>query len=326
MKERNRIWITWERQRRSIELADRLNAELSLVEVKGRLRYPVSIAKTLRLLLRHRGAHVFVQNPSMVLALFACMMAPLLGSSVIVDRHTTFILKQPSWFQFRRRGFQAMSLYTFRRAALTIVTNEFLAEVVRREGGVAFVLPDPVPELVPRAKPTLRGTKNVLVVSSFAVDEPIAAVFEAAKKFAGSDTYLYVSGNYRKGPTDWASVAPDNVVLTGFLSSQDYIDLLYAVDAVVVLTTLDHTMLCGCYEAVAAGKPLVTSDKPELREYFTNAEFVQATGSSIHAGIARVLQDIDRFAARTAELEPRMQAGWRRMFERLEQTLRALTS
>jgi glycosyltransferase involved in cell wall biosynthesis len=326
MKERkNRIWITWERQRRSVELAKRLNAEFFLIEVKGRLRYPVSLARTMRLLVRHRGAHVFVQNPSMILAAFACLICPLLGSRVIVDRHTTFILTPPAWYQVRRFLFQAMSLFTFRRASVTIVTNAFLADVVRREGGVPFVLPDPLPELVPREKPRLNGKKNVLVVSSFAVDEPIDAVFDAARGFS-DDTVFYVSGNYRKASADRLSRAPSNVVLTGFLSVQEYVDLLFAVDAVVVLTTLDHTMLCGCYEAVAAKKPLVTSDKPELRDYFTNAEFVEATGSSINSGITRVLEDLASFRTRTAELEPRMEADWRGMFRRLEQTLAGLPS
>ena len=47
----DRIWIAWERQRRSLGLAARLGARLCLFldEDRGWLRYPLSAAKTLRL-------------------------------------------------------------------------------------------------------------------------------------------------------------------------------------------------------------------------------------------------------------------------------------
>jgi glycosyltransferase involved in cell wall biosynthesis len=163
----------------------------------------------------------------------------------------------------------------------------------------------------------LAGHRNVLVISSFSDDEPLAEVMQAATLLDIPDVRLYVSGNPSRSPVDWASLAPENVVLTGYLSASDYVNLLFAVDAVMVLTTADHTMLCGCYEAMAAGKPLITSDKPVLVDYFRGAEFVAADAASILAGLQRVLADLARYRVRTAEMEARISRDWDRAFSEL---------
>ena len=62
---------------------------------------------------------------------------------------------------------------------------------------------------------------------------------------------------------------PDNVVFTGFVSYGDYVSLLRHVDAVIVLTNRDKTMLSGAFEALAVGKPLITSNWNCLMQYYS---------------------------------------------------------
>ena len=65
----------------------------------------------------------------------------------------------------------------------------------------------------------------------------------------------------RIGATDQpGSAKPDNVRLTGFLPDSDYVGLILASDAVIALTTMDHTMQRGAYEAVYLGRPVITSN------------------------------------------------------------------
>ena len=100
-----------------------------------------------------------------------------------------------------------------------------------------------------------------------------------------SGVHVYITGNYRKHDPGLPARAPGNVTFTGFLSEQDYVNLLFSADAVLALTTAQCTMLCACYEALAAGKALITSDSSVLREYFDRAIFVQNTPESIAQGI-----------------------------------------
>jgi len=48
----------------------------------------------------------------------------------------------------------------------------------------------------------------------------------------------------------------------------EYISLLRSCDLVMDLTTRQACMVCGGYEAVAAGTPLLLSDTEVLRKYF----------------------------------------------------------
>lgn len=68
-----RIWISWEKQRRSIELSKRLGCKLYIIEKSGLFRYPYSIFKTILILIKERPDLFFVQNPSMFLATLACI-------------------------------------------------------------------------------------------------------------------------------------------------------------------------------------------------------------------------------------------------------------
>lgn len=105
------------------------------------------------------------------------------------------------------------------------------------------------------------------VISTFAKDEPLDLVFNAASRLADVD--FYVSGNSKRIRQDLLAKKPGNCHLTGFLSYGQYSGLLQGADAVLDLTTRDHTLLMGGFEAVSLGTPLITSNWPVLKEYFS---------------------------------------------------------
>ena len=141
----------------------------------------------------------------------------------------------------------------------------------------------------PRGEPfVVSNGFNVAFLSTFAPDEPLDSVLEAAAMLP--DVHFYVTGDTVEGDRRTHCAARRrNVTFTGFLDPNGtYLGLLRAVDAALVLTTRDHTLqLAGC-EAIALGKPLVTSDFAYLRALFEyGAVFVDAdcrgasaTGSS----------------------------------------------
>src|SRR5262245_25632217 len=88
-KRSQRIWITWETQRRNRTLSEKVDAELYEIDIHAHrlLRYPLSLIKTLAILLRRRPRLLFVQNPSLVLALFAVIYGRVFCKLVVVDAH-----------------------------------------------------------------------------------------------------------------------------------------------------------------------------------------------------------------------------------------------
>ena len=81
------------------------------------------------------------------------------------------------------------------------------------------------------------------------------------------------------------------MTFTGFLPDPQYIGLLRAVDAVMALTTRDHTLQSGGCEAVSVGKPLIISDWPYLRQFFSKgAVYVSNSPEGVYRGIREMQQ------------------------------------
>lgn len=310
MKQSDRIWITWEKQRRSLELAKKLNCKLYVFEYEGLWRYPKCIYKTLKVMFTTDAKVVFVQNPSMVLAGLACFLKFILGKKVIVDRHTTFRLNKHKKWSFKICTFEILSFFTIRFADLTIVTNDFLAKLVVDKNGAPFVLPDKLPEIKKTKEVNLRKGFNIFMISSFGNDEPIKEVILAAKQIQLENFNLYISGNPKKLDQEIIKNAPENVIFTGFLSDEDFFNSICAANAVMALTTADCCMLCGCYEAVAAEKPLVTSNKKVLKDYFTGCVFVDNTKETIIEGLHEIYANYDKYISNIHNLKIEIDLDW----------------
>ncbi len=268
--EHGRVWIAWETQRRSLNLSRRVGARLFVFEgsrVRA-VRYLVSGLKTFRVLSSSRRHIVFVQNPSMVLASLACLLKPWLGYWLVVDRHSSdFVFGRDGRYSPVRRILSRLSVYTIRKADLTVVTNRELAGRVTREGGRPFVLPDPFPEPTEERDDRSRAGLEILFVCSWAADEPIAEVVEACRRLQGRVT-VFASGRPKKRYASILRMAPANFVCTGFLPDPEYFRLMARVDAVMAITRRPATLVCGAYEAISLGKPVILGDSAALREYF----------------------------------------------------------
>lgn len=319
-----RIWIAWEHQRRSKELAKALDCSLYIFADSGPLRYPKSIGKTLRLLLKERPRVVFVQNPSMVLAALVCLFKCLDRSLyVVVDRHTTFCLNRQRRFSLFDLVFFLLNGYTLKKSDLTIVTNRFLADIVEKKGGRPFILPDRLPMLDQQVTVDGLGSAfNVLLISSYADDEPIEEVFAAMAALREQDVHLYITGNDRKLPTATLRRKPENVTLTGFITDDDFNGYLNAVDCSMILTSADHCMLCGCYESVSVGKPFITSDKEVLKDYFAGATFVDNTAASIRSGILSMIDNYAANSQKVVAMKHAIATQWDEVFAGLSQRIK----
>ena len=313
-----RIWIAWERQRRSLELSRCFQCKLFLIIKKGVLRYPYSIIKTLLIINQERPDVLFVQNPSMILAFFTTLVfRPFFNYKIVVDRHSNFLLTPKKRFFLFEAFFHFLSFTTIRFADLTIVTNPQLASVVNILGGKGKILPDKIPALSPSGSKHLIGRRNVLVISSFAKDEPVDEIIKTAAEFVSGDVYFYFTGNYERYHDVDSLKNVDNIVLTGYVPEQKFVDLLFAADVVMVLTQMEYTLLCGCYEAVAAEKILITSDTFTLRSLFQGAIFVQNKRKSIKNGVQYAFNNRKELICDIKELKRTMSESWKVYFEEI---------
>jgi len=284
-----RIWLAWETQRRTLELSNKFNADLQVLETprKGLFRYLELTVRTLKSLFKAKPDIVFVQNPSVVLAALVLSLKPLFGFTVIVDRHTNFKFetrhsKHPKWLVFH-----ALSRFTLRRADITIVTNRYLRLYIKKQGANAFILPDPLPTLKPRNADQLKKTDRIagFFICTFSEDEPYQAVFKAMTQHPEID--FYVTGNFKKADQQTLGAVSDNIHLLGFVPEQDYIDQLFNCDFSIILTTQEFTLNCGAYESLAANKPAILANTVTIRRYFskgfvfTDPQSVPAISSAI---------------------------------------------
>jgi hypothetical protein len=306
------VFITWERHRRTRGLADRLGLQLCEFTCPGSRaqRYVGQIRETLRLFWNIRPRIVFVQNPSLVLAVLALLwrFVPGCPRMVIVDAHNEAVEPHVN----DSRIIRAVAHWVLRRADFTLVSNRFLAEKVAALGGRPLVLPDPLPDIAP-APPAVLGDSEAIaafVVATYAMDEPIGVILEAARDLVGLVNFQF-SGDFRKlNPVPIAPVPP-NVEFLGFLPEEEYWRRMQAAHVVLDLTLMDDCLVCGAYEAVALGRPIVLSDTRALKDYFRRgAIYCRSEPKELATALHHMRHDYRRLTTEIVALRSTIRAEW----------------
>ncbi len=305
------LWISWDDHRRTRSIAEAMEIPLRVLNTRWKsplLRCPVLAALTSGLLLVHRPKLLMVQNPSVVLAVLAVLLRPLFGYRMVMDAHNEAVEPYVHDAEWMRR----LARWLLGKADQVIVTNRWLAELVRQAGGRPLVLPDRIPEPGGSGNPVplQKSVRHLVLVATYARDEPIETVLAAAGEFP-ERLVLHVTGNYRRLDRAIREQVAPNVRFTGFLTDADYWGLLQAADGVVDLTAMDHCMVCGAYEALAVGKPALLSDNRATREYFgSGAVYTDNTVVGTMAAIRALLDGMDTLAQAQRELRRLRDRQW----------------
>jgi len=230
---------------------------------------------------------VFIQNPSLVLATLVLLARPFLGRyRVVMDAHNEAVTP----FTFTQWPIPWLARRALRRADVTIVTNEALAKIVRAAGGRALILPDRLPTapIAPKSVP-LTDELQVMVVATYAADEPIAEILDAARELGAGYRFSF-TGNPKKLPAEQRDRAPANVRFTGFIPEHDYWVLMADSHVMLDLTLKPNCLVCGAYEALALQKPMVLTGNPATRDLFDKVALFPA--SERGADIAATLREL----------------------------------
>jgi glycosyltransferase involved in cell wall biosynthesis len=323
------IWGTPDQGPRSQVLANKLGMQAWYISTglpRGPLyipiKYPLQAVRTFRVLFSHQPGVIFVQNPPVLAVFCAYLYCLRKHAGFIIDAHSEALLAKgwtapPAWFK----------KFLARKAIATIVTNEHLAQTIKDFGGQTIILRD-----IPTTFPVHQGYPvsshfNIAVINTFAADEPLKNILEAAGSVTGVE--FYVTGRVKQSDARILSLvqsAPSNVHFTDFLPVDDYYSLLNSVNSVMCLTSRDHTMQRGACEALSLGKPIITSDWTLLRQYFNQGTVhVDNTVEGIRLGILSMQENYPDYAKGIVDLQNDQQTEWEQKKRALERMIQSFS-
>lgn len=278
------------------------------------LKYLSQSFATLMLLLRLRPRRIFVMSPPVVACLPVWLYSKIFGAAYVIDAHTA------AFSDRRWQVFEFVTRFFARHAVTSLVTNTHWQAMVQSWGARSDIITD-VPVLFPEPRLVrLPAGNKIAVVCTFTFDEPVDAMFEAAALVP--EVSFHFTGNWKRLPAATLARKPANVHLMGFLPDAEYASLLKQCTAVMALTTLDHTMQRGAYEAAYLARPIITSNFELLRASFPKGTvFVDATPDSIADGVRTLCADAQRYAREAVELDQDKRLTWERVRQKLQETL-----
>jgi len=318
--ERRISFIVWApHSARASSLSERLNARLHLLHQKFRkksyalFKYRTLSEQTKTILFEEKPEIVIAQIPPIFCASSALDYCKATNSRLVVDVHTGAFDK--IWSIFRSK-----TLHVLRQSTLALVTNNSLAEMLDSMQVRSLVLEDPISRITTKSKTQLEDGTNVAVISSFSPDEPLSEILKTADKV--SNVNFYITGDLKFAKKEYIKTKRENVVYTDFMDYDSYISLLNSVDAIVVLTKREDTLLSGGYEALALGKPLITSNTSVLVNYFSKgAIHVNNTSDEITKAIEKVTSDKIKLGKEMEELRSLKEKEWDTKFNDLKRIL-----
>lgn len=314
------VFLVWDREGiRASGISKYLGASLHFL-FTSKVKHLSLIVKTLLILNTERPKVIVCQSPPITCAfvamLYRYIFAGRLKPKVIIDAHTGGILRPWS---------KTISKFLMRRASANIVINDEQRKYLNDNYQInPIVLEDPIPDF----SGVLSGGHgsfdteekalfNVAVISSFSYDEPLQPLLDAASSLPG--VYFYITGDKRNAKRDILKAKLDNVIFTGFLEHGKYIDLLKKADVIVDLTTESTSIVAGGFEAVALERPLIVSNWPPLRRYFTKGTiYVNNTADEIRQAISFSTAKRAELSREMAQLKAEKVKEWQEKMVRFD--------
>lgn len=305
--------LTWTPQWRCTRFAEALGtrAVVPAPFVSGApwpVRYLVQGLATLVVLARARPRAVLFTNPPAIAGIPLVIAGRLLGIRVWADCHSG-PWTDPRWMRFDR-----IHRWVMRRCDGALIHSPPLLDAHGSEAPRALLSwTPPLQDLSGHASSAIRSTgaapqgePYVVAVLSYQVDEPIDALFAAARLRPG--VRLRCTG---RAPEAVRDSAPANVEFTGFVPDADYVQLLAGAAAVVCLTTWRDAMQQGVADALEAGVPAITTDSPTMRDWAAGTGTATLVEPEDPEAIAAAF---DRISASATDLA----AGRQVLFDRAE--------
>jgi len=259
-----------------------------------------------------------VQNPSAFLTIEAILLKSFFRYILVVDAHNAGVYP----FEKHQDKFAKIFPFMHRYADLTVVTNSALSALIEKNGGHPFILPDPLPEFGSTPK-TIKDQEGFIVtfICSFATDEPYLEVMKTVR-YLPDDIRIYITGNDSKLTESERLQAGAGIVFTGFMEDGEFVQQLSNSDAIMDLTIFQDCLVCGAYEGVSLGVPLILSDTPALRSWFyKGAVYTNGNAKDLANAVLRVRAERKSLIREVRLLRDEMSARWNDYFAKFQQVL-----
>lgn len=261
-------------------------------EEKSRLHKAVSyIFKAIAMLadlIRFKPKVVFLQLPPVPVLYIVAAYCRLSGCRYVADCHNVMISSKWLDWPFTKRLLHS--------ADAMLVHNEDVAAYAEQVGFNPITLRDPLPDLHSSDDPALltkHGLQHgtyIIVPWSFASDEPIEELFEAARDMP--ETLFVMTWFAEKMSSELRHVLPANLVLTGYLDSNAFNTIFSQAGAALVLTTREGTQPSAASESIALGVPLIISDLNTTRKLYKDVPiYIENSPEGIKDGVITALQE-----------------------------------
>lgn len=281
------------------------------------VKYIFQWLKTWQVLLKERPDFVFVQNSPPVTGLCVYVYSLFTHTQYVLDTHS------PVLFGWKWRWTRPMVRVVARRAVVNILDQERFGRLIESWGAKALILQDP-PETIAIDESELGDDSNALefsYVGTLSWDEPVDILIEAARQLPYITFFLL--GKKKRAKRQWLESAPDNVVFTDYLLAENYWKRLIHSRAIIVLTTHQYSLSGAAQDALYVDKPLILSDRPALREYFTKGvAFAPNTAEGIVKAVEDFLANEERYKREIAELHVERAQRWEENFRQLQEILK----
>ncbi|WP_332237874.1 hypothetical protein [Sporolactobacillus sp. KGMB 08714] len=237
--------------------------------LKKILNYLRLFVKDYRLLTRNSYDNCFVQVPPTY-----SLLAPLLYRrfskrkfKIIADCHNA-ITRKP-WLKSIgiKRLLGSADLLIFHNEIIYARTKEIVPYIADCK---KLVLEDKTPHFVNIKKEKIFVKKPfVFFPTSFNLDEPIKEVIKAAQRlpefsFVLTGSHAKMKKNFNLSKKD----LPSNVIITGWLEDNLYLNYLEQADVLLGLTIYDDIQMSVSNEGLGAHKKMVLSDKVALKKIY----------------------------------------------------------
>jgi hypothetical protein len=283
------------------------------------LRYLLSAARTVAYLLRRRPRAVMVQAPPVPAVAIAWAWSRLARVPLLIDSHpASFGTEQAR----ADRVMRPLLAWLVPRTAGCIVTTPRLGEQISRWSGRPLVVHEaPMPWAERVRQRGCSTARRVLFVCTFAPDEPVMQVLEAATRLP--DVTFAITGDLRRLPAAARLAAPGNVQWVGYLDATDYVAALEQADVVMSLTVRPESVARSAHEGVDALRPMVISGGPHMRDLFPYAVFVENQVESIAAGVAEALGRCEELSEKAIDARAVQHRRWREQLADIHAALEA---
>lgn len=315
------IAIVWApHEARTASYAQWLNAPLYNIHyLKARrpwiapFKYLLQGLKTWQVLISQRPRFVYITNSPPFATLFVMLYCLFSPTQYIMDVHP------PSLFTKKWSWTVPLTRFLSKRAAMTITDQELFANWFREWGADVMVLENAPKNIDISSLKDLSDpdVPEFVYVGTFAGDEPVDIVLDAANRLP--HVKFYILGDKELARREWIDNAPDNVTFTGYILKDEYWNRLYSARAIIVLTTHEHSLLGGGMDGVYIEKPVILSDQPTLRDYFTEgAVLIPNTGDGMVHGIEEILANEAAYNQGMTNLRHKVEDRWHSNFKHLK--------